>query len=184
MPNEAGAYAARDDRGLPPLPAPERIQALLFDAARLGRFDIIPALVQAGGGLGVRDPGGYTALILASYHGRTDAMSVLLALGADVDQPDAARGNTALMGVAFKGYLPIARQLLDAGADPNALNHAGQTALMMAALFGHGEIADRLIEAGADPDLRDAAGNSAVSVALAQRNAQMVQRLSGHCWKA
>jgi len=162
---------------LPPLPPPERIQDLLFDAARLGRVDVIPALLLAGADISALDPKGYTPLILASYHGHREAAALLLDEGAAVDQPDAARGNTALMGTAFKGYQAIADLLLDHGADPNATNNAGQTALMMASLFGHSGIVDRLIVSGADKEKVDAAGNSALSVAREQNNGEMVAHL-------
>lgn len=160
-----------------PLPSPERIQALLFDAARLGREDVIPALLQAGADIGATNAKGHTALILAAYHDHGRTVALLLDHGALIDQGDTERGNTALMGVAFKGYAGLARQLLAAGADPHATNKAGQSALMMAALFGHGEIVDALLMRGADPHQRDAAGNSALSVATSQANETMQARL-------
>lgn len=179
MPNEATELAAADGvSSPPPLPEPERIQELLFHAARLGRDDMIAALVQAGSDAAAVDADGYTPLILASYNGHDAATAVLLQHGAAVDQPDAVRGNTALMGVAFKGHSAIAERLLAAGADPHATNRAGQTALMMAALFDRIAIVDLLMARGSDPTLEDAAGNSALSVAESQRNALMVARLS------
>lgn len=178
MPNEARAQpAANDDEAAKPLPPTERIQELLFDAARLGRIDVLPALLIAGADIEVYDAKGYTALILASYNGQADATELLLKHGARPDAPDRVRGNTALMGVAFKGYGGIAERLLNAGADPHLTNEAGQTALMMAAMFGHSGIVDLLLEAGADPLAIDAAGNSAWSVARGQGNTIMVQRL-------
>nr|WP_086494125.1 ankyrin repeat domain-containing protein [Novosphingobium panipatense] len=162
---------------LPPLPAPERIQELLFDAARLGRTDMISALLLAGADIEARDPKGYTPLILASYHGHLGATALLLDEEASIDQPDRSRGNTALMGAAFKGYEPITDLLLRRGADPNAPNHAGQTALMMASLFGRQEIVDRLITYGADKGVVDTAGNSALSLARDQGNSKMVALL-------
>lgn len=161
-------------RGAPrPLPTPERLQELLFDAARLGRADMIPALISAGINLEAYDPKGYTALILASYHGSLETTEALLDAGAQIDAPDLGRGNTALMGVAFKGFGAIAHRLLAAGAEANKRNRAGQTALMMAAMFGHAEIVEMLIVAGADIDCTDAEGNSAVSLACAQGNKAM-----------
>lgn len=179
MPSEAlRRLPSNDDEAPPPLPPPERIQELLFDAARLGRTDMVPALIQAGADIAARDESGYSALILACYHGHEDTAAMLLELGAPVDQPDAARGNTALMGAAFKGLGGIAERLLEAGAEPDVVNHAGQTALMFAALFGRAALVDELITRGADPHLIDAAGNSAVSVARSQANDVMVARLT------
>jgi ankyrin repeat protein len=169
---------ANDDQAARPLPAPERIQELLFEAARLGRVDVIPALLQAGADLSAIDTSGNTALILASYHGHDAAAHMLLALGADPDQPDTKRGNTALMGAAFKGYGEVAHRLLEAGADPHAVNREGQTALMFAALFGRNALVDRLIARGCDPLTQDLDGNSALSVARTQNNDLMVARLT------
>ena len=161
-----------------PLPSRERIQELLVDAARIGRDDVVPALLQAGADIEGRDSRGYTALILASYNGHESTTRLLLDHGAAVDAPDAARGNTALHGVAFKGFDAIARTLIAADADVDARNFAGQTALMMATLFGHSAIFDMLIAAGADPDAVDAAGNSAASVAAAQGNAGLLRSIA------
>lgn len=169
---------ANDDPPLRPLPSPERIQHLLFDAARLGRVDVIPALVQAGGDVAALNEEGYSPLILSCYHGHAEAAQLLLAHGAPVDQAEGTRGNTALMGAAFKGLGDVAELLLAAGAAPDATNHAGQTALMFAALFGRAAIVDALVSRGADPHRCDAAGNSALSVARAQANDLMAARLT------
>ena len=93
MPNEAG--------DLPPLPSPERLRELMFDAARLGRTDVLPALLHAGCAVEAKDERGYTPLILAAYHGHDEAVTLLLDHGADPEVGDAARGNTALMGAAI-----------------------------------------------------------------------------------
>lgn len=162
---------------LPPLPSAERLQELWFDAARAGRDDMISALLQAGVDIEVRDARGHTALVLASYNRQASATALLLANGAAVDGTRDALANTALMGVAFKGYDEIARMLIDVGAEVDRRNGVGQTALMMAALFGQTMIVDMLVAAGADVGAVDAAGNSARSVALAQGNAAMADHL-------
>ena len=173
--NKVEAAAGQPDLELP---APERLQELLFDASRIGRDDVIPALLQAGTDIEGTDDRGYTPLILASYNGRESTTRLLLSLGASPDGHVEAQGNTALMGVAFKGHAAIARMLLDAGAGPNRCNSVGQTALMMAALFDQREIVDILLSSGADCGRRDAAGNSAASVAEAQGNEALARFLS------
>jgi len=171
-------HKAANDAGLLPLPSPERVQALLFDASRLCRIDVIPALIYGGADIAATDAKGYSALILASYNGQEAATALLLDQGAPIDQADDERGNTALMGVAFKGYSVIAKLLLDAGANPHSVNRSGQTALMMASLFGHSTIVDMLLALGADPYAVDFAGNSAISVAADQGNGMMADHLS------
>lgn len=159
------------------LPPPERLRELWFDAARMGRDDMIPALLQAGVDIEEVDAKGHSALVLASYGARGETTAVLLALGAAVDGPPGATGSSALMGVAFKGHADIARMLIDAGADVNYRNGAGQTALMMAAMFDRRDIVEMLVAAGAERDAVDAAGNTAQTVAAMQGNAAMAARM-------
>ncbi|MEN2787168.1 ankyrin repeat domain-containing protein [Sphingomonas qilianensis] len=161
------------------LPSPERRQELLFDAARLGRADLIAPLVRTGANINARDARGFTALILAAYNAHPDTVEALIAAGADACLPDRDQGNTAQMGVAFKGDDAIAARLLLAGCDVNVRNRAGQTALMMAALFARPKQIEMLLAAGADRTLVDAAGRSAMAVAAAQGSDATV-RLLGH----
>ncbi len=164
-----------DTRELPPM---ERLVELWFDAARMGRDDMVPALLAAGVDIEATDARGYTALVLASYNGQQSTTALLLDHGAAVDGARDAQGNTALMGVCFKGYLPIAQTLIDAGAEVNRPNGVGQTALMMAALFNQGAIIDLLLANGADASLTDAAGNTVKTLAIAQGNLELAERFT------
>jgi ankyrin repeat protein len=85
-----------------------------------------------------RDAKGNTMLMLAAYHGRTEAVRLLLRAGATVDLRN-DKGQTPLGGVAFKGHVEIARLLLEAGADP-AADQGGSTPADFAALAGRREI--------------------------------------------
>jgi ankyrin repeat protein len=163
-----------DTRELPPI---ERLVELWFDAARMGRDDVIPALLAAAGvDIEATDARGYTALVLASYNGQESTTALLLEHGASVDGAHDLGGNTALMGVCFKGYLPIARTLIEAGADVNRRNGVGQTALMMAALFNQRAIIDLLLANGADASVMDTAGNTVKTLAIAQGNTELAER--------
>ncbi|WP_404479165.1 ankyrin repeat domain-containing protein [Novosphingobium sp. BL-52-GroH] len=155
-------------RQLPPLPSHERVQELLFEAARSGRDDMIPILLDAGADIEGFDTKGHSALVLATYHGLEETAALLLDRGADPN--GATASGSPLMGVAFKGHMVIARRLLAAGADPNQRNAAGQTAIMMSALFDRREVIELLLTAGADIDAVDTAGNDAVSLARMQGN--------------
>ena len=59
-----------------------------------------------------QDDKGYTPLIIACYNNKYDAAKLLLDAGAFVDAQDFG-GNTALMGVSFKGYSEIAKLVPD-----------------------------------------------------------------------
>jgi hypothetical protein len=154
----------------------EHYRALYFDAAREGRADLLAGLIKSGMGVDVRDSSGFTALILAAYDGQPAAVDLLLRNGADPCAAD-LKGNTALMGVAFKDELDIAERLV-AHCDVNMRNHEGQTAVMMAALFGHADIVRLLAKHGADLSLTDASGNSAGGLARQQENSAMEALLS------
>lgn len=159
------------------LPTPERRQELLFEAARLGRTDMVELLVKTGADVNAHDRRGFTPLILAAYAGELATTEALLAAGADACKPDMAQGNTAQMGVAFRGNDAIAARLLQEDCDVNARNNAGQTALMMAALFNREKQIEMLLAAGADPEIADASGRTAAAVARTQGNAALAEKL-------
>lgn len=146
------------------------VQELLFDAASAGRTDMIDTMAKAGADVNAYDPRGFTPLILAAYNGHLDTVEALIAARADACKPDATQGNTAQMGVAFKGNDAVAARLIAAGCDPNARNRQGQTALMMAAMFNRTAQIDMLKAAGAQADIVDDKGRTAASVARDQGN--------------
>lgn len=136
-----------------------QLEEYYFDAARRGDRDMLKEFVNAGYDLNTPTAKGYTALILAAYHGHAEAVELLLASRADPCAKD-QRGNTALMGAIFRGELAIARRLIDADCQPDERNNAGQTAAMYAALFGRPELLKALTDKGASLDARDALGNT------------------------
>jgi ankyrin repeat protein len=108
------------------------------DLARKGDTAGLAALLKDGQEVDARDAKGNTLLMLAGYHGRTEAVKLLLKTGATVDLRN-DKGQTPLGGVAFKGYAEIATLLLDAGADPVA-DQGGSTPADFATLAGKTEI--------------------------------------------
>jgi len=140
-----------------------------FDAARVGRVDILGALYDAHYPLDAKTHAGYTALILAAYDEQPAALDYLLQAGADPCVGD-RNGNTALMGALYKGELPIARRLLKTQCPIDQMNNAGETALSFAALFGRLEILPELVALGADPNHVDARGDTPLVIARKQGN--------------
>lgn len=156
------------------------LKTYLFDAARAGDVEVLRALIARGVEIDARDELGSTALILAAYHGKTDAVQALLAAGAAPNLGDSARGNTALMGALFKGEIEVARRLLaDPRTDVNIRNGAGQTAAMFATLFDRADLVDALVERGADFTAADATGETAEGLARKQGNEALAQRIVG-----
>ncbi len=137
-----------------------QLQDYYFDAARRGDLPMLDTFIDAGFPLNTQDDKGYTALILAAYHGERAYVERLLAAGADACVQD-KRGNTALMGAIFKGELKIAQRLLSTDCNPDQRNGAGQTAAMYAGLFKRIELLDELKAKGADLNAEDPLGNSA-----------------------
>lgn len=165
-------FAAAGVAGATPADAPAlsdsvqiraQLRAYFFDAARQGRLDMLNEFVVSNYDLNTRDEMGYTALILAAYHGQEGAVEKLLVAGADPCAQD-KRGNTALMGAIFKGNLSIAKRLLHAACEPDQRNNAGQTAAMYAALFKRVEILNELVTQGADLSAKDIQGNDAAGL--------------------
>ncbi|MEO5350276.1 MAG: ankyrin repeat domain-containing protein, partial [Magnetococcus sp. YQC-3] len=70
-------------------------------------------------------------------------------------------GCTALLAAAEKGYTRIVQQLLDHGADINAVNNEGISALMFAARDNHLDTAKVLIERGIQTTITDKQGRTA-----------------------
>jgi len=61
------------------------------------------------------DPRGYPPIVLAAYTGNFAVTEFLIQQGVNINAVDAA-GNTALMGVCFKGFTRVAQLLLENGA--------------------------------------------------------------------
>ena len=64
-------------------------------------------------------------------------------------------GNSALIGVSFKGNLEIVKLLVDNKARLDIQNNTGSTALIYSAMYKNKEVYDFLISAGANKELKD-----------------------------
>ncbi len=97
---------------------------------------------------------GVTPLLAAtrdSWHGRPDAVTTLLANGADPRLAD-GDGNTPLHHAARSSDPGVVALLRDAAAELDALNHDGLTPLGVACVAGNWRLAKFLLERGARPD--------------------------------
>lgn len=152
----------------------------IFDACRRNDREKVERIYEAApASIHAADMKGFTPLILAVYNNSVDVVDFLLQKGAKTEGQDAA-GNTALMGVSFKGYRELAQKLIDAGAEVNERNVNGATALTFAATFGHMEIAEMLLKNGADTTITDARGKSPLDHARIQENWPMYDMIAGY----
>ena len=148
-----------------------------FAAARLGRVDILSALIDAQFPIDATTKEGYSALVLSAYNHQPAALNLLIEHGANACLAD-KRGNTALMGALFKGDNDIAQVLAGAPCDINQVNNAGETAVSFATLFGRYDMLAVLKAHGADLNHRDAQGRTPLALASEQRNESAVQALT------
>lgn len=141
-----------DPHALPP--AEDRDQrSLAVLAAVLPDLRLLRALIASGVALN-HVHAGLTPLLAAtrdSWHGRPDAVTTLLANGADPRARD-AEGNTPLHFAARSSDPGVAALLRDAAAELDALNADGFSPLGVACIAGNWRLARFLLERGADPD--------------------------------
>jgi len=134
----------------------------VFEASSFGDLDRLtellmfdPVLVTA------YSADGFTALHLAAFFGRPDAVRFLLDRGADVDAPGTGwMTGTPLHSAASSRRSEAVALLLDAGADPDARQSGGWTPLHAAARNGDLASVEALLAAGADPAVVNAEGTS------------------------
>ena len=115
-----------------------------------------------------RNPFGETPLMMAAIQNRLDVAEVLLARGAEVNQP----GWTALHYAATRGHMAMMRLLLEHNAYIDAEAPNGNTPLMMAAQFAPPLATKLLLEEGADPNLRNNLDRTALDLAQLRDNPQ------------
>jgi ankyrin repeat protein len=139
--------------------------ALLLAHLSLGDFEKAEQQVAAGADVDSSEFGATLLEMLAS--GATEreaAVRWLLNHGADANQ--SSDDYTPLMGAARKGYLAVARALIDAGADVNAATESGWTALHGAVSEGQISMAELLITHGADVNARAEGGLTPLHTAI------------------
>ncbi len=149
-------------------PTLAKLREVAFDAAREGDVKTLAAYFEANQPVDIVNARGDSLLILAAYHGHDEAVRTILARKKVPIDAKNKMGFTALTGAAFKGYVGIARQLVEKGAAPDSANDRGQTPLMFAAMFGRLEVVKFLVESKVDVTKKDDQGRTALALAQAQ----------------
>ncbi|KAK7073736.1 hypothetical protein SK128_022719 [Halocaridina rubra] len=90
-------------------------------------------------------------------------------------------GRTALQKAVMIGNLPVARTLLQYGADPNLRSQSGETAVHIACCRGLLNVVVTLLKHGGDPMVVDGAGRVAIHCASIAGSMLLVQYLAEVC---
>ena len=109
----------------------------------------------------VRGPGGFTPLMIASFHCTSAAPD-------QEDDLDTSTGSDETVVPDGAGSAAIITDLLNQGAQINAqTDRTGETSLHLAARYARADAAKRLLEAGADANAQDNTGRAPLHAAVA-----------------
>lgn len=159
-------YEGDVDRANELLPADDELS--VFEAAAFGRVERLTTLLDADRAHVTEfSDDGFTALHLAVFAEQADAARLLIEHGADVNvRSSGPIARVPPLGTAaFVGSTPLARLLLDAGAEVDGVGEGGFTALHAAAQSGNAELVRLLLEYGADASRSAADGTRAADLA-------------------
>lgn len=171
------------------------------DVARVHEMlDRNPALASS------RNEQGVSAVLLATYYGRKEIAETLMERGATLDIFEASAtgresrvrellrespelvnacaddGFTPLGLAAFFCHPPVARLLIESGADPNAASRNTQRVAPLHSAVSRRQtlIAEALLAHGADPNARQQSGVTPLHQAAHNAQAEMVRLLLAH----
>ena len=199
---EAGAKVnAQNSTGLTPLhnaalfASPETVEYLLQQGAEpegrsiligvppllmavtRGHARVVSKLLDFKADVNALGPDGGTALARASVLGATEVAQVLLDRGARVKVRFARVNHTPLHVAAARGFLPLVKLLLDAGAEPDARDSNGFTPLLDAAEQGRTLVVRALLLAGAKVNNTNTTGRTALWLAASRGHEETVTYL-------
>lgn len=122
---------------------------------------------------------GWTALHLAAFFGRTDAVRVLLDAAAPLSAVSQnSLRNTALHAATAGTHSQAALLLIERGADVHATDAGGHTPLHIAAENGLADVVKALVAAGADAHAVDAEMKTPLSRAAARNHTHIVDLIN------
>jgi ankyrin repeat protein len=153
----------------------------IFEAAAFGKTARLEAILdEEPSQVDAFAADGFFPLGLAAFFGREPAVRLLVARGANLHLT--ARNPmkvAAIHAASAEGGFEIARLLIEAGADVNAVQQAGFTPLHAAAMTGQLELAKLLLERGADPRAQADDGRDALAMAREAKQQALIDLLSG-----
>ena len=155
-------------------------------AAENGQYDILVALLAAGGSATMRMANGITPLSAAATSGDLDCVELLIGHGADPSEAVPAtvevRGkvrSNPILRAANNGNDDLVRLLIAKGVSVNVVDGSGASPIKLAARDGAPELISTLITAGADLSIADEEGWSPLMTAAYEERADVVALLLG-----
>ena len=128
----------------------------LMEAVAANNDNKVQQLVKVAGFYGVTkqmvnipDIEGRSPLWVASFHGYTKIVSLLLDAGAEVNQSSKV-GSTPLFVASQENHLPVVKELVSHGADVNKARNDGMSPAHIAAQYGNIDVLTYLISKGID----------------------------------
>lgn len=151
----------------------------IFAASAIGNLERVSALLEDDPSLAnAFADDGFQPLGLASFFGHLAVVELLLTKGAEVNSAsDNPQRVMPLHSAVAHRHLEIARRLVAAGADVNAVQADDFTPLHEAAQNGQREMAELLLEAGAQVNPRKMDGKTPLGLALEYEQAQVAELL-------
>ncbi|KAI1429531.1 ankyrin repeat-containing domain protein [Xylaria sp. FL1777] len=157
---------------------PEDEETPLISAVKLEQDVIARRLLELGAETERRDSAGDTALLSAVKNRDVSMLRVLLQHHSNhADVNAGGQYPTALYRAAEYGKLGLCKELVELGADVDALGGKYDTALGAAAINGNKDIVELLLDRGANPNLRAGTFANALSAAIYSKTDGIVQSL-------
>ncbi len=147
----------------------------LFNASEIGDIAQMKTAIQAGADLERKNKANYDNTV-ASFNGRTEAVSLLLKLGADVNGTN-CYNETSLWKACWTNKEEVVRILLQNGADVEKADVNGVTPLIAASIWGHSHCVKLLLEGGGQIHKTDDKGKSALALAKERGHNEVVKIL-------
>lgn len=180
--DDAAKIRALLNRGLDPnLIEAVRGETALIQSLRENSEKVFELLINARDiNFEARARNGDTALMIAAFKGKKDAVNKLLEKGAEPNQ----KGWAALHYAAFVGNNEIVKILLDRSAYIDAESPNKTTPIMMAARAGHILTVKLLLDEGADATLKNDQGLTAIDFARQNDHENIAEGLTFQLKKA
>jgi uncharacterized protein len=131
-------------------------------AAKFVEVDIMRALAEGGADVQLAMPDGTTALMLVAGHGESRARTDFVRRNETRRQICVCDGGVVETESQVLSAMQVA---LAAGADVNAVNHAGDTAIHFAAMMGFDSVVQLLADKGANVNVKNKRGLTPLALA-------------------